>query len=109
MLLPWAGIYSTRARGDDGGGDDGDGWPQKPGWQTPTEAEQMQESFSWHECSTAAPAVKADSKLSIKRGTGDGKRFQSGTDTVTRGKQLRLVNRFPRGPLMTIQRRLESR
>jgi hypothetical protein len=72
-LLPhWAGIRFRRARGDDGGDDDGDGWPQIPGWQTPTEAVQMQESFSWHECSMAALAVKADSTLSIKRGTGVG-------------------------------------
>jgi hypothetical protein len=72
ILLLWAGIRFTRARGDDGGGDDGDGWPQTPGWQTPTEARLLQESFSWHECSMAILAKKADSALSIKRGTGVG-------------------------------------
>jgi hypothetical protein len=72
MVLLWAGTRFRRARGGDGGGDDGDGWPQTPGWQTPIEAKLLQESFSWHECSTATVAGKADSVLRIKRGTGVG-------------------------------------
>jgi hypothetical protein len=73
-----------RARGDDGDGDGGDGRPQIPGWQTPTEAKLLQESFSCPECSTIRPPGKAHLAQRIKKGTGGGKRFQHGTANPNR-------------------------
>src|SRR5580698_301111 len=61
-----------RARGDDGGGDDGDGRWRMPVRQTPSEAGQQRGSFSCHECSTSVAAAKADSRPRIKRITGAG-------------------------------------